>query len=125
MEYGAGGLESPQGDIYSYGILLLEMLTGKKPTYSMFSEGLSLHNYRKMAIPEGVTEVADARLLIPYHEGQMRVTQHQQEMEDKFKECLVSLARIGVVCSDEFPAQRMNITNVIVELRAINQKFLH
>ncbi|OIW17335.1 hypothetical protein TanjilG_22447 [Lupinus angustifolius] len=124
-EYGAGGLESPQGDIYSYGILLLEILTGKRPTDSMFGEGLSLHNYCKMAIPEGITEVADARLLTVYHEEQMRITQHQQEMEDKFKECLVSLARIGVVCSDEFPAQRMNIKDVIVELHAMKQKLLH
>ncbi|KAE9615760.1 putative protein kinase RLK-Pelle-LRR-XII-1 family [Lupinus albus] len=122
-EYGACGLESPEGDIYSYGILILEMLTGKKPTDSMFGEGLSLHNYCKMAIPEGITEVTDARFLILYHEEQMEVT--QQEIEDKFKECLVSLAKIGVACSDEFPAHRMNIKDVIVELHAIKQKLLH
>ncbi|MED6117080.1 hypothetical protein PIB30_106573, partial [Stylosanthes scabra] len=35
-EYGAGGSASIVGDMYSYGILLLEMITGKKPTDSMY-----------------------------------------------------------------------------------------
>ncbi|RYR46198.1 hypothetical protein Ahy_A07g031960 [Arachis hypogaea] len=41
------------------------------------------------------------------------------------KECLVSFARIGVACSEEFPSQRMNIKDVIMELQAIKQKLLH
>ncbi|XVF83242.1 hypothetical protein PTKIN_Ptkin16aG0119200 [Pterospermum kingtungense] len=46
-EYGMGGAASPEGDIYSYGILLLEMVTGKRPTNDLFHDGLSLHNFCK------------------------------------------------------------------------------
>ncbi|XP_061343514.1 probable LRR receptor-like serine/threonine-protein kinase At3g47570 [Gastrolobium bilobum] len=109
-EYGAGGPISPQGDIYSYGILLLEMLTGMKPTNSMFGEDLSLHKFCEMAIPEGITEIVDSCLLIPFAD------------DNNIKESLVSFARIGVACSADFPAQRMVMKDVIVELHAIKQK---
>ncbi|KAL1348313.1 hypothetical protein HN51_024313 [Arachis hypogaea] len=121
-EYGASGLVSPEGDMYGYGILLLEMITGKKPTDSMFGEDLSLHKFCNMATLDGITEIVDSRLLIPIdHQERRRVTQ-QQNMEDTIQECLVSFARIGVACSQEFPNQRMTIKDVINELHAIKQK---
>ncbi|MED6197974.1 hypothetical protein PIB30_061813 [Stylosanthes scabra] len=120
-EYGAGGSVSAEGDMYSYGVLLLEMLTEKKPTDHLFGEGLSLHMFCNMAIPDGITKIVDSRLLIPFDEGQRRITQ-QQNMEDTIRECLVSFGRIGVACSQEFPNQRMSIKDVINELHAIKQK---
>ncbi|RYR46175.1 hypothetical protein Ahy_A07g031928 [Arachis hypogaea] len=121
-EYGASGLVSAEGDMYSYGILLLEMITRKKPTDSMFGEDLSLHKFCNMATLDGITEIVDSRLLIPIdHQERRRVTQ-QQNLEDTIRECLVSFARIGVACSQEFPNQRISVKDVITELHAINQK---
>jgi len=69
-EYGTGCGVSTKGDIYSYGILVLEMVTGRRPTDAMFGEGLSLHTFCEMAIPEGITEIVDSRLLVaPVEEG--------------------------------------------------------
>lgn len=115
---------SPQGDIYSYGILLLEMLTGKKPTDITFGEDLSLHKFCKNAIPEGITEIVDSRLLIPSTEEHGRVMQYT-DIQDNISECLVSFAMIGVACSAEFPSERMGIKDVIVELHAMKQKLPH
>ncbi|MED6198526.1 hypothetical protein PIB30_067181 [Stylosanthes scabra] len=118
-EYGAGSSVSIEGDMYSYGILLLEMITGKKPTDSMFGEGVSLHMFGNMAILERITEIVDSRLLIPWSiDKQERRVTRQQNME----ECVASFARIGVACSQEIPNQRMSIKDVITELHAIKQK---
>uniref|UniRef100_J3LAW1 Leucine-rich repeat-containing N-terminal plant-type domain-containing protein n=1 Tax=Oryza brachyantha TaxID=4533 RepID=J3LAW1_ORYBR len=64
-EYGLGNEVSILGDIYSYGILLLEMFTGKRPTGSEFGEALSLHNYIQMALPDNLINIVDQHLLVP------------------------------------------------------------
>ncbi|PRQ58119.1 putative protein kinase RLK-Pelle-LRR-XII-1 family [Rosa chinensis] len=51
-EYGMGSEVYTYGDVYSFGILLLAMLMGKRPTDYMFSDSLNLHNYVKTALPE-------------------------------------------------------------------------
>ncbi|KAK4788050.1 hypothetical protein SAY86_019369 [Trapa natans] len=44
-EYGMGGIASTCGDVYSFGILLLELFIAKKPTDEMFQQGLNLSTY--------------------------------------------------------------------------------
>ncbi|XP_038884530.1 probable LRR receptor-like serine/threonine-protein kinase At3g47570 [Benincasa hispida] len=58
-EYAMGSKVSTHGDVYSYGILLLEMFTGKRPTDNMFKDGLTLNNHVLTALPERVQEIAD------------------------------------------------------------------
>ncbi|CAL9247285.1 unnamed protein product [Arabidopsis halleri] len=43
-EYGMGGQPSIHGDVYSFGVLLLEMLTGKRPTNELFGDNFTLHS---------------------------------------------------------------------------------
>ncbi|KAK3228440.1 hypothetical protein Dsin_000321 [Dipteronia sinensis] len=62
LEYGIGSELSTSGDVYSYGILLLEMFAGKRPIDGMFNDGLNLHNFAKMALPERVLDIGDSRL---------------------------------------------------------------
>ncbi|CAL5363809.1 unnamed protein product [Camellia sinensis] len=61
-EYAMGSKESTEGDVYSYGILLLEMFTGKRPTDDMFKDSLNLHNFVRLALPHQVADVADPML---------------------------------------------------------------
>ncbi|XVF83931.1 hypothetical protein PTKIN_Ptkin16aG0533900 [Pterospermum kingtungense] len=72
-EYGMGGTVSLEGDICSYEILLLEMITEKRPTDDLFHGGLALHNFCKMARPERLMEILDSRLLEEIGEMRMRI----------------------------------------------------
>lgn len=51
-EYGMGGKPSIHGDRYSFGVLLLEMFTGKRPTSELFEGNYTLHSYTKSALPD-------------------------------------------------------------------------
>ncbi|KAK4277850.1 hypothetical protein QN277_015782 [Acacia crassicarpa] len=121
IEYGEGGPVTAKGDIYSYGVLLLELLTGKKPTDSMFGEHLSLHKFCKMALSErSVIEIVDSScMLIP--RGNMKgIEKPKGKLE--MQESLISFANIGVACSVDLPNKRMSIKDVLVELLAIKKR---
>ena len=57
------GRASAEGDVHSYGILLLEMLTGRRPASEAFRDGFTLHDYVEMSFPERVMEVMDPHLI--------------------------------------------------------------
>ncbi|KAL4576229.1 hypothetical protein LXL04_012320 [Taraxacum kok-saghyz] len=62
-EYGVGSEMISSGDVYSFGILLLELMTGKRPTDNIFHDSLNLHKFAYMALPDHVTDVIDVDLL--------------------------------------------------------------
>ncbi|XP_007009036.2 PREDICTED: putative receptor-like protein kinase At3g47110 [Theobroma cacao] len=122
-EYGTGGTVSPEGDIYSYGILLLEMITRRRPTDGMFHGGLSLHNFCKMALPDRLKEILDFHLLAQLSENNER-SRSQPNREREMLESLVSFTKIGVACSAEAPGERMGIKDAITQLLAIKARLL-
>lgn len=81
-------------DVYSFSILLLEIFTRRRPTHTMFNDGLTLHGFLKMALPEKVMEIVDSALLLDL--GNERA---------KIEECLTAVVRIGVLCSMESPSE--------------------
>ncbi|KAA8539598.1 hypothetical protein F0562_026290 [Nyssa sinensis] len=106
---------STNGDVYNYGILLLEMMTGKSPTNSMFVEGLNLHNFSRMALPDRVLEVVDPFLQNNDNKESKTMAANnynrrlRQTSNGSRTDCLISVIKIGVACSMESPQHRMNI----------------
>ncbi|PWA46968.1 protein kinase-like domain-containing protein [Artemisia annua] len=97
-EYGVGSEMTSCGDVYSFGILLLEVMTGKKPTDGMFNDGLSLHKFAYMALPDQVIDVIDNDAI---------VLQSMEVNAKKVEECLAATIKIGVSCSVDSPPQRI------------------
>lgn len=120
-EYGMGGEMSMAGDVYSFGILLLEMFTTRRPTDSMFNDGLNLHEFSKMALPGKVTEIVDPSLLLEVTASNSR---SYGDGRVKIQKCLDAVARIGVLCSMESPAERLEMTDAVAKLCDVRENFI-
>ncbi|KAE8732893.1 putative Glucan endo-1,3-beta-glucosidase [Hibiscus syriacus] len=121
-EYGMGGELSTKGDVYSYGILLLEMFTGKRPTHDMFKEGYSIRNFVAAALPNRASEIIDPILL---QERAIQGTLANITLNDRHLQHLNSIFEIGLDCSVESASERMDMSDVVSKLCPIRNKLLH
>ncbi|KAL7173199.1 hypothetical protein ACSBR2_032633 [Camellia fascicularis] len=114
-EYGMGGQVSTRADVYSYGILLLEMFTGRKPTDGLFKNDLNLHKFVKAALPGRVMEIVD-RSMDSNEMAEIKSSEHS--------ECLISIFQLGIACSAESQRERMDMRKVASALVLIREGFL-
>ncbi|PRQ42972.1 putative protein kinase [Rosa chinensis] len=116
--------------IYSYGILLLEMFTGKRTTDDMFKDHLSIHQFAAMALPDLVMDIADPSLLLETDDKDddrscndiqelTRYQDHPQVNARRFEECLVSVIQIGLSCSALSPRERVLMGIIVNKMKAI------
>uniref|UniRef100_A0A0E0RB38 Protein kinase domain-containing protein n=1 Tax=Oryza rufipogon TaxID=4529 RepID=A0A0E0RB38_ORYRU len=116
-KYGMGCKISFEGDIYSYGIILLEMITGKYPTDEMFTDDMNLHKMVESAIPHKIGEILEPSLTKDYFgEG---TNNELVEMP----RCVMHLAKLGLRCSVTSPKDRPKIEDVYTEMIAIQNMF--
>ena len=139
-----GGEASRQGDVYSCGILVLEMFTGRRPTDKMFKDSFNLHNFVRMALPERLVQIVDPNLSTrevdetateedshdnydhtdPEAEEGKNHIENLCQMNANMHKCLFSVFKIGLACSLESPEERINMENVSRELHHIKNAFL-
>ncbi|XP_074285825.1 uncharacterized protein LOC141611229 isoform X2 [Silene latifolia] len=113
-EYGMGNEVSACGDVYSFGILVLEMFTGKRPTDDIFREGISLHEYVKAAVSEQDIKIVDDALL-----PDMAVDNSNSQI---IFQSVVSVLEIALSCSAELPQDRPDMSTVAAKLLSIRNK---
>eukprot|EP01018_Ginkgo_biloba_P007133 Gb_08220 [translate_table: standard] len=99
---------SSKGDVYSFGILLLELITGVKPTSSRFEEGVTLYQWVKKAVVENdLIEVLDDYL--------------KNDFELYHNE-IQRLIRIAILCAYESPHMRPLMKDVVKGLEEIKEE---
>ncbi|KAL6596912.1 hypothetical protein ACP70R_047046 [Stipagrostis hirtigluma subsp. patula] len=119
-EYGTSGKVSTSGDVYSFGILLLEIFAGKTPTDHAFGDSLTLPEFVDSAFPEKIDQILDPALLSIQElcDGVMSASE-ESEASVTVHDCLVSAISVGLSCCRRAPHQRMGMRDAATELRLI------
>ncbi|KAM3306606.1 hypothetical protein P3S67_013476 [Capsicum chacoense] len=111
LKYGLEGLVSTKCDIYSYGVMLLETFTRRKP--NEFEGDLSLKQWVCYSLPDAVMDVVDANL----------VTQMGSHLQMEL-DVVASIMKVALDCCAESPARRTNMKDVVEMLQKINIQLL-
>ncbi|XP_044497659.1 probable LRR receptor-like serine/threonine-protein kinase At3g47570 [Mangifera indica] len=111
-EYGREGKISRKGDVYSYGIILMETFTRKKPTDEIFTGEKSLRSWVGESLSSTVMQVLDTNLL-------RRDDEHFSSKEA----CVSSILSLAMECTRESPLERITIEEVAIRLIKIRVQF--
>ncbi|XP_043704004.1 putative leucine-rich repeat receptor-like serine/threonine-protein kinase At2g24130 [Telopea speciosissima] len=113
-EYAYGSKTSTKGDVYSFGILVLEMVTRKRPTDNMFVGGLSLHKWVKTHYHGRVEKVIDSSL--------MRSARDQApEVRKMWEVAIGELIELGLLCTQEAVSTRPTMLDAADDLNRLKR----
>ena len=134
-----GGKASTSGDVYGFGILLLEMIIAKKPTDSMFQEGLSLNKFISEVYQSKILDIVDPRLFkdnesltrsssTSYSTGgdsssisSSNNNNNNNNIGFRGEECVAAMVRVGLSCAAHSSKDRFTMREALSKLQEIKR----
>ena len=131
-----GGKASTNGDVYGFGILLLEMIIAKKPTDSMFQEGLSLNKFISEVYQSKILDIVDPRLFkdnesltlgssTSYSTGKdsssISSSNNNNNIAFRGVECVAAMVRVGLSCAAHSSKDRFTMREALSKLQEIKR----
>ncbi|XP_076953694.1 uncharacterized protein LOC143627858 [Bidens hawaiensis] len=113
-EYGMGTKPSTKGDVYSYGIMLMEIFTGKSPTDEMFVGGLNLKKWVQCSFPDNLDQVLDPDM----HQKPSILDGRSMNFKVQL-DCLTTLIGVALSCTNDSPDGRITITEALRRLKCV------
>ena len=98
--------------MYSFGVLVLEMFTGKRPTNELFGGSVTLHSYTKLALLGRVLDIADTSIL-----------NSSLSVGFPLGECLTVVLEVGLKCCEESPKNRLAKSEARKDLILIRERY--
>lgn len=97
------------GNAYSFGVILLEIVTGRQPVDEAFGEGMDLVKWVHGASARGETpeQILDATL---------------STVSFAWRKEMLSVLRVALLCTDSTPAKRPKMKKVVEMLREITEE---
>ena len=108
-EYAYGETLTDKVDVYSYGVVVLEMITKRRPTSNVFMDGKSLATWVQSAVHGNWMDVIDLDL--------------KKEIQDGLaaQETIYSVLALALACTRESPKDRPTMLDVLDALVLLKQ----
>ncbi|KAM3250820.1 receptor kinase-like protein Xa21 [Capsicum annuum] len=111
-EYGQDGIVSTSCDVYSFGILMMETFTRRRPGDEIFSGDFSIRRWVNDSFPSRIHKVVDDNLV-----------QLEDEPTDVKMQCLTSIMELALNCTLATPDARISMEEALPTLERIRVKF--
>ncbi|CAI9771394.1 unnamed protein product [Fraxinus pennsylvanica] len=99
-------------DVYSYGIMLMETFSKKKPTDDMFVGEFTMRRWVFESFPDAIIHIVDVDLV------------HAAEDNIRAKErCFGSIMKLALECTADLSEERLNMKDVLTRLKKIKTEF--
>lgn len=116
-EYGLGERASTEGDVFSFGVLLLEVVTGKHPTDHLFQQGAGLHEWVKSHYPHKLEDIVD-EAMERYDLPRPNVAKQSPKLR---REVIFELIKLGIMCTQYTPSLRPSMVDVAHEMTRLKE----